>query len=92
VAERRSGVGGEPVELLRNPLTSKQIWIVLGNMLSAGGLYKQLASANPKPESLQLNHRLQTTIAAAASGRCQDPHLLCSLVFDVGEYIPGCQR
>jgi hypothetical protein len=53
--------------LLRNPLTSREIWLVLGNMLSASALYAELTKASPRPESLQLNHLLQTTIAAAAS-------------------------
>jgi superfamily II DNA or RNA helicase len=54
-------------KLLRNPLTSKEIWIVLGNMLSAKTLAAELAKQNPNPEALQLNHLLQTTIAAGAS-------------------------
>jgi len=53
--------------LLRNPLTSKEIWLVLGNMLSANALYTEMTKSEPRPESLQLNHLLQTTIAAAAS-------------------------
>ena len=53
--------------LLRNPLTSKEVWLVLGNMLSANALYTQLTKPDPLPESLQLNHLLQTTISAAAS-------------------------
>lgn len=54
-------------ELLHNPLTTREIWLVLGNMLSAETLYEGLQSNDPKPETLQLNHLLQTTIAAAGS-------------------------
>lgn len=54
-------------QLLRNPQLSKEIWLVLGNMVSARGLYEELRKDTPRPESLQLNHLLQTTIAAAAS-------------------------
>jgi len=53
--------------LLHNPLTTREIWLVLGNMLSAETFYKGLESDNPAPETLQLNHLLQTTIAAAGS-------------------------
>lgn len=53
--------------LLRNPLTSREIWLVLGNMLSANALYTELTKPDPRPESLQLNHLLQTTISAGAS-------------------------
>jgi hypothetical protein len=53
--------------LLRNPPLSKEIWLVLGNMVSARGLHEELTKGEPRPESLQLNHLLQTTIAAAAS-------------------------
>jgi hypothetical protein len=53
--------------LLYNPLTSREIWLVLGNMLSASTMLENLRSDDPKPEVLQLNHLLQTTIAAAGS-------------------------
>jgi hypothetical protein len=53
--------------LLLNPLTTREIWIVLGNMLSSETFYKGMESEDPPPESLQLNHLLQTTIAAAGS-------------------------
>lgn len=53
--------------LLHNPLTTREIWLVLGNMLSAETFYQGLKSNDPAAETLQLNHLLQTTIAAAAS-------------------------
>lgn len=54
-------------KLLRNPQLSKEVWLVLGNMVSASALQNELRKSRPRPESLQLNHLLQTTIAAAAS-------------------------
>lgn len=54
-------------ELLHNPLTAREVWLVLGNMLSAENFYAGLKSNDPDPETLQLNHLLQTTIAAAGS-------------------------
>lgn len=65
--DARSAWEGGLSPLLRNPLTSKEIWLVLGNMLSANALYNELTKPEPRRESLQLNHLLQTTIAAAAS-------------------------
>jgi hypothetical protein len=53
--------------LLYNPLTSREIWIVLGDMFSATTLLSNLQSPDPKSEVLQLNQLLQTTIAAAGS-------------------------
>jgi hypothetical protein len=50
--------------LLQNPLTMREVWIVLGNMLSANELAENLQSSDPDPETLQLNHLLQTTIAS----------------------------
>jgi hypothetical protein len=49
--------------VLHNPLTEREIWLVLGNMLSAEKFYSGLESDDPAPETLQLNHLLQTTIA-----------------------------
>lgn len=54
-------------DLLHNPLTNREIWLVLGNMLSATSFHQNLRKTEPKPETLQLNHLLQTTIAAASS-------------------------
>jgi hypothetical protein len=53
--------------VLHNPLTEREIWLVLGNMLSAERFYSGLESEDPAPETLQLNHLLQPTIAAAGS-------------------------
>jgi hypothetical protein len=53
--------------LLYNPLTSREIWIVLGDMFSATTLLSNLQSPDPKSEVLQLNQLLQTTIAAGGS-------------------------
>jgi hypothetical protein len=53
--------------VLHNPLTEREIWLVLGNMLLAEKFYSGLESDDPAPETLQLNHLLQTTIAAAGS-------------------------
>jgi hypothetical protein len=58
---------GELSDLLHNPLTSREIWLVLGNMLSAEHFDAALRTNDPAPEVLQLNHLLQTTIAAGAS-------------------------
>ena len=52
--------------LLLNPQTDREVWIVLGNMLSASTFEENLSNDDPAPESLQLNHLLQTTIAAMA--------------------------
>lgn len=57
----------ELAPLLHNPLTSREIWIVLGHMVSAGTLLSNLRSDNPEPEALQLNQLLQSTISAAGS-------------------------
>lgn len=54
-------------DLLHNPLTTREVWLVLGNMLSAEHFDASLRSNDPATETLQLNHLLQTTIAAAAS-------------------------
>lgn len=53
--------------LLQNPLTMREVWLVLGNMLSAKTLADNLQSNDPDPETLQLNHLLQTTIASVGS-------------------------
>jgi hypothetical protein len=58
---------GELSDLLHNPLTAREIWLVLGNMLSAEHFDAALRTDDPAPEVLQLNHLLQTTIAAGAS-------------------------
>jgi hypothetical protein len=58
--------------VLHNPLTEREIWLVLGNMLSAEKFYSGLESDDPAPETLQLNHLLQTTIAAAGERGRQD--------------------
>lgn len=57
--------------LLQNPLATREVWLLLGNMLSAGTLAKNLQSDDPAPETLQLNHLLQVTIASigAASAK-----------------------
>lgn len=55
----------ELAPLLSNPLTSREIWIVLGSMVSARTVLENLQSADPESEVLQLNQLLQTTIAAA---------------------------
>ncbi|WP_373123053.1 DEAD/DEAH box helicase [Mycobacterium marinum] len=57
----------ELAPLLYNPLTSREIWLVLGNMLSARQLLDNLQDSEPSSEVLQLNQLLQTTIAAAGS-------------------------
>jgi hypothetical protein len=54
-------------KLLLNPQTDREVWLVLGNMLSADGFHKNLQENEPEPEALQLNHLLQTTIAAVGS-------------------------
>jgi hypothetical protein len=53
--------------LLLNPLTEREVWLVLGNMVSASTLEANLKSDDPPPEALQLNHLLQTTVAAIQS-------------------------
>jgi superfamily II DNA or RNA helicase len=53
--------------LLVNPLTSREVWLVLGSMVSARTLAENLQMEDPPPEALQLNHLLQTTIAAMQS-------------------------
>ena len=67
VSETAAGAWATLNELLQNPLTTREIWLVLGNMLSAQTFYDSLVSDKPVPETLQLNHLLQTTIAAAGS-------------------------
>lgn len=52
--------------LLLNPHTDREVWITLGNMLSASRFAKGMREPDPKAEVLQLNHLLQTTIAALA--------------------------
>lgn len=63
--------------LLQNPLTQREVWIVLGNMLSARQLADDLRSTTPNPEALQLNHLLQTTIAAVGAAGAK-VRILCS--------------
>lgn len=70
----RKPIAGDPSDiwdtlsaLLQNPLTTREVWLVLGNMLSAETFYKGLRSEDPESETLQLNHLLQTTIAAGGS-------------------------
>jgi hypothetical protein len=67
VSETAAGAWSTLNELLQNPLTTREIWLVLGNMLSAKTFYDSLLSDKPVPGTLQLNHLLQTTIAAAGS-------------------------
>jgi hypothetical protein len=64
---KAASVWADLLEVLHNPLTEREIWLVLGNMLSAERFYSGLESEDPAPETLQLNHLLQTTIAAAGS-------------------------
>ena len=66
-SETAAGAWATLNELLQNPLTTREIWLVLGNMLSAQTFYDSLLTDKPAPETLQLNHLLQTTIAAAGS-------------------------
>jgi hypothetical protein len=50
--------------LLLDPLADKEVWLVLGNMLSAAGFADNMKREDPEPEALQLNHLLTTTMAA----------------------------
>lgn len=43
---------------------NREVWLVLGNMLSGSTLVSNLRSGDPAPETLQLNHLLQVTIAS----------------------------
>ncbi|MHB8816440.1 MAG: hypothetical protein ACYDAE_24685 [Steroidobacteraceae bacterium] len=63
--------------LLRNPLASREVWLVLGNMLSASEFAENMQSDDPDPETLQLNHLLQSTMASlgAASAKVR---IFCS--------------
>jgi superfamily II DNA or RNA helicase len=54
-------------DLLLNPQTRKEIWIVLGNTLSNSEVREQIQSPTPVPEVIQLNHLIETTIANAGS-------------------------
>ena len=53
--------------LLQNPQTTKEIWIIVGNMLSVSKMRESLKRNAPEPEAIQLNHLLETTIAAATT-------------------------
>ncbi len=68
--------------LLQNPLTTREIWLVLGNMLSAETVYRDLTTNDPAAEVLQLNHLLQTTIAAAASVGARDSDILRAVTLE----------
>ena len=47
--------------------TAKEIWIIVGNMLSVSKMREGLTSKTPSPEAIELNHLLETTIAAATT-------------------------
>ena len=51
--------------LLRNPQTDREIWLVLGNMMSASAFDKAFRKDDVPPEALQMYHLMETTLAAA---------------------------
>lgn len=63
--------------LLANPLTSREIWLVLGNMLSASEIIAQLKTDRPAAEVLQLTQLLHTTMEAAR-GVAANLRIFCS--------------
>lgn len=65
--ERKDMVWKRIEALLLNPQTTKEIWIVTGNMLSVSEIRRQLRLDAPPPEVIQLNHLIETTIASTTA-------------------------
>lgn len=52
-------------KLLLHPQTDREVWLVLGNMMSASELEQGLQKTPPTSECVQTQHLLDTTIGAA---------------------------
>ena len=52
---------------IRNPRTVREVWIVLGNMLSKSALEIELGKTVPAPQTFHIVHLLQNTMAAISS-------------------------
>ena len=65
--ERKDVIWKRLEALLLNPQTTKEIWIVAGNMLSVSDFRKKLKLNEPPPEVIQLNHLIETTIASTTA-------------------------
>jgi hypothetical protein len=78
---------GAPEPLLLNPLTEREVWLVLRNMVSAAKLEASLKSDDPPTETLQLNHLLQTTIAAIQSAGAKTRIFCEPYSFEGGAYL-----
>jgi superfamily II DNA or RNA helicase len=53
--------------LLRDPSTSREVWILLGNTLSLSEFERSRTSPNPSPETIQILFLLQSTWANVSS-------------------------
>jgi len=54
-------------ERIRNPRTQREVWIVLGGILSKKGLEAALSQTNPRPEAIQAVTLLHGTLSTIGS-------------------------
>lgn len=52
---------------VRDPNSSREVWLVLGGMLSQSVLYAELRKRNPAPQALQATHLLLSCLAAISA-------------------------
>jgi hypothetical protein len=55
-------------EAIRDPNTDREVWLVLGQILSASRLNRELRRAQPRPSAIQTAYLLLSTSATIASG------------------------
>lgn len=62
-----SRVWEQMLKVLRDPQSTKEVWIILGSTLSKSALEDESRRENPKPEAVQIVFLLQSTWAAVTS-------------------------
>lgn len=63
----KDSVWREIEKRIKKPTTKREVWIVLGNMLSKSQLISDLSQESPQPETLHTINLLKNTMATASS-------------------------
>ncbi len=69
---RKGGANGQDVwgkirTIIRDPSSSREVWIILGAGFSKGKFETELHKSNPKPQIIQIIYLLQSTWSAVSS-------------------------
>jgi hypothetical protein len=65
------------MEMRGRPSTRRQVWLVLGNILSKRSVTAEMSKANPQPESIQVYH-LITSLHSACQSIGVELRIFCS--------------